>query len=95
MHYDTTYILTIHGIHSFFRASMIMYNVFLSLVCSALLAFILEDLRSHFDLAVAWMYAEYAIAEGYLNSAQNNLQYDSCLTGLLNGTREKLDARDR
>ena len=89
-----TYIHTIHGI---FRVSMIiyMYNVFLSLVCSALLAFILEDLRSHFDLAVAWMYAEYAIAEGYLNSAQNNLQYDSCLTGLLNGAREKLDARDR
>ena len=49
----------------------------------------------HFDLAVAWLYAEYSIAEGYLQSTQNNLQYDSCLTGLLKGAKAKLDTRDR
>jgi len=44
---------------------------------------------------VAWLYAEYSIAEGYLQSTQNNLQYDSCLTGLLKGAKAKLDTRDR
>jgi len=61
----------------------------------ALLEFILDDLKGHFDLAVAWLYAEYSIAEGYLQSTQNNLQYDSCLTGLLKGAKAKLDTRDR
>ena len=61
----------------------------------ALLEFVLNDLKGHFDLAVAWLYAEYSIAEGYLHSAQNNLQYDSCLTGLLRGAKAKLDTRDR
>ena len=65
------------------------------LLCTALLEFILEDLRLHFDLAVAWLYAEYSIAEGYLQTAQNSMQYDCCLTGLLKGARDKLDARDR
>ena len=62
---------------------------------TALLEFVLNDLKGHFDLAVAWLYAEYSIAEGYLHSAQNNLQYDSCLTGLLRGAKAKLDTRDR
>ena len=62
---------------------------------SVLLEFILSDLRSHFDLAMAWLYAEYCVIEGYLTTAQNNLHYDSCLTGLLTGAKKKLDSRDR
>ena len=61
----------------------------------ALLEFILSDIRSHFDLAMAWLYAEYCVGEGYLTSAQNNLHYDSCLAGLLKGAKKKLDCRDR
>ena len=62
---------------------------------TALLDFILADLKAHFDLAVAWLYAEYGTSEGYLQSAQNNLHYDSCLTGLLRGAKARLDARER
>lgn len=62
---------------------------------TALLEFILEDLRANFDLAVAWLFAEYSIAEGYRHSARSILSYDSCLKGLLKGACEKLDPRDR
>ena len=62
---------------------------------AALLEFILEDLRANFDLAIAWLFAEYSIAEGYHHSARSTLSYDSCLKGLLKGACEKLDPRDR
>lgn len=64
-------------------------------VSSALLEFILEDLRANFDLAVAWLFAEYSIAESYRQSAMKSLCYDTCLTGLLKGACEKLEPRDR
>ena len=67
----------------------------ISLLLLALLEFILSDLRGHFDLAVAWLFAEYCVEEGYVATAQNLMHYDSCLTGLLHGAREKLDNRDR
>lgn len=62
---------------------------------AALLDFILDDIRGNFDLAIAWLFAEYSISEGYLSSTQNNLQYDMCFTGLLLGAKEKLGPKDR
>ncbi len=62
---------------------------------SALLDFILDDLRTNMDLAIAWLFTEYSISEGYLSSAQNNFQYDVCFTGLLLGAKEKLGPKDR
>ena len=65
-------------------------------VCSAALrSFILEDFKAHFDVAIAWLYAEYAIEEGYVFCAQSTLHYESCLLGLLDGARATLDGRDR
>lgn len=63
----------------------------------ALLEFILEDLKERFDLASAWLFAEYSISEDYLRGTPNHHhhQYDACLTGLLNGAKEKLEPRDR
>lgn len=64
-------------------------------VSSALLEFILEDLRANFDLAIAWLFAEYSIAESYRQSTSKTLCYDTCLVGLLKGACEKLEPRDR
>ena len=61
----------------------------------ALLEFILEDLRANFDLAIAWLFAEYSITESYRQSARKTLSYDACLTGLLKGAWDKLEPRDR
>ena len=61
----------------------------------ALLEFILEDLRERFDLASAWLFAEYSISEGYLRGNHDPQHYDVCLTGLLSGAKEKLEPRDR
>nr|XP_039265830.1 symplekin-like [Styela clava] len=63
----------------------------------ALAMFILEDIRNRSSLAFAWLYEEFNI---YLEnsrgsndkSAQEN--YDACLTGLLQGFREKPETRD-
>ncbi len=70
-----------------------MYH--LNLTPSALLEFILDDLRTNMDLAIAWLFTEYSISEGYVSSAQNNFQYDVCFTGLLLGAKEKLGPKDR
>ena len=61
----------------------------------ALRSFILEDFKSHFDLAIAWLYAEYSIEEGYVFCAQSSQHYETCLLGLLEGAKTSLDARDR
>ena len=62
---------------------------------TALLEYILEDLRANFDLAVAWLYTEYSVTENYRQSTRKTLCYDACLTRLLQGACEKLDPRDR
>ena len=64
-------------------------------VSSVLLELILEDLRTNFDLAIAWLFAEYSIMESYHQSTRKTLCYDTCLTGLLKGACEKLEPRDR
>ena len=55
-----------------------------------LLDFILDDLRTNFDLALAWLYAEYNLSNQNIGQA-----YDVYLTRLINGAHEKLDPRDR
>lgn len=61
----------------------------------ALLVFILKDLRSHFELALAWLYAEYCIEEQLVATPSTSLQYENCLIGLMKGAHDKLDSRDR
>lgn len=61
----------------------------------ALLEFILEDFRARFDIATAWLFAEYSIAEGYLHSRQIPSKYNRCLTELMLGAKASLNPRDR
>ncbi|XP_065919796.1 symplekin-like isoform X2 [Dysidea avara] len=50
--------------------------------------FIINDLKTHYDLAVSWLYHEYSTDHG-------GDQYDQCLTSLLQGARATLEPRDR
>ena len=61
--------------------------------------FIFEDLRNRGDLALAWVYHEYANFQGYTSSASQHEKppvtpYDECLTGLLTGLLERPDQRE-
>jgi symplekin len=67
------------------------YNCFYA----ALLDFILDDFRANFDLAIAWLFAEYALTENYCLSRPEAWSYETCLTLLLNGACERLESRDR
>ena len=71
--------------------------LFVCLFHLGLLDFILEDFRTRFDIATAWLFAEYSIAEGYLqsNGQKDDDNYDKCLTGLMLGIKAKLNPRDR
>ena len=69
---------------------------FISLVVEK---FIFEDLRNRGDLALAWVYHEYANFQGYTSSASQHEKpsvtpYDECLTGLLTGLLERPDQRE-
>ncbi|CAI8001683.1 Symplekin [Geodia barretti] len=77
-------------------------SVIINLVCqfggsyaSALLDFIVDDFRANFDLAIAWLFAEYALTENYCLSRREAWSYETCLTLLLNGACERLESRDR
>ena len=64
----------------------------------ALRQFIVEDLRSRIELALAWLYQEYVIAQGYIRDDDPRTdyeQYDACLCGLLQALKDKLEPRDR
>ena len=64
----------------------------------ALRQFIVEDLRCRIELALAWLYQEYVIAQGYLGEDDPRTdyeQYDACLCGLLHALKDKLEPRDR
>ena len=50
--------------------------------------FIISDLKTHYDLAVSWLYHEYA------RDTEGD-QYDLCLTSLLEGAKATLEPRDR
>lgn len=64
----------------------------------ALRQFIVEDLRARIELALAWLYQEYVIAQGYIREDDPRTdyeQYDACLCGLLQALKDKLEPRDR
>ena len=64
----------------------------------ALRQFIVEDFRSRVELALAWLYQEYVIAQGYIREDDPRTdyeQYDACLCGLLQALKDKLEPRDR
>ena len=61
--------------------------------------FIFADLRNRAEIALAWIYQEYANFQGYnlvTASAEkpNVASYDECLTRLLNGLLERPDQRE-
>ena len=50
------------------------------------------------ELALAWLYQEYVIAQGYIREDDPRTdyeQYDACLCGLLQALKDKLEPRDR
>ncbi|KAH7971705.1 hypothetical protein HPB52_002362 [Rhipicephalus sanguineus] len=63
--------------------------------------YILEDLRSHVDIALAWLYEEYAQLQGFLQSgtgmekSTSSDSYVHCLTNLLVDILQKCESRDR
>lgn len=73
----------------------IKFNLRIFLYYAALLEFILDDFRANFDLAIAWLFAEYTVTESYYQSRPKTWSYDKCLTQLLHGACEKLESRDR
>ena len=62
--------------------------------------YIFDDIRNRSDLALSWVYHEYATFQGYTASAagagdrRSVTAYDDCLTGLLAGLLEKPDQRE-
>jgi symplekin len=60
-----------------------------------LLQHILDDFKSHFELALMWLYAEYCIGEQLIVTPANTLRYDDCLISLMKGAKSKLEPRDR
>ena len=72
------------------------HTLLIVMMHTALQSFILEDLKANLDLAIAWLFAEYSLAEGLHGTWEENLRtYDQCLTGLLRGAKETLGPKDR
>ncbi|XP_037499657.1 symplekin isoform X4 [Rhipicephalus sanguineus] len=70
-------------------------------ISAMLKGYILEDLRSHVDIALAWLYEEYAQLQGFLQSgtgmekSTSSDSYVHCLTNLLVDILQKCESRDR
>ena len=65
-----------------------MVDIYTTVATLVLQDFIISDLKMHYDLAVSWLYHEYARDIG-------GDQYDHCLTSLLQGAKATLEPRDR
>lgn len=75
------------------------HNSITCLFCLAYEDYIFADVRKRHDLAFAWLYQEYAYANGYLNMLDPNrrkdfTKYDDTLCRLLEYLQEKPDQRD-
>lgn len=72
-------------------------------ISAMLKEYILEDLRSHVDIALAWLYEEYAQLQGFLQGgavgpiekSASSDSYVHCLNGLLMDILHKCEPRDR
>lgn len=70
-------------------------------ISAMLKGYILEDLRSHVDIALAWLYEEYAQLQGFLQGgtgmekSTSSDSYVHCLTNLLVDILQKCESRDR
>ncbi|XP_077537132.1 symplekin scaffold protein isoform X2 [Haemaphysalis longicornis] len=71
-------------------------------ISSMLKDYILEDLRAHADVALAWLYEEYAQLQGFLqggggqgDKSTSSDSYVLCLNGLLMDILHKCEPRDR
>lgn len=65
--------------------------------------YILEDLRLHADIALAWLYEEYAQLQGFqqggaappMDKLAGSESYVHCLNGLLKDVLHKCEPRER
>ncbi|KAK8785453.1 hypothetical protein V5799_008180 [Amblyomma americanum] len=72
-------------------------------ISAMLKEYILEDLRAHVDIALAWLYEEYAQLQGFLQGgavgpmekSASSDSYVHCLNGLLMDILHKCEPRDR
>uniref|UniRef100_A0A023GMD5 Putative mrna cleavage and polyadenylation factor ii complex subunit pta1 n=1 Tax=Amblyomma triste TaxID=251400 RepID=A0A023GMD5_AMBTT len=72
-------------------------------ISAMLKEYILEDLRAHIDIALAWLYEEYAQLQGFLQGgavgpmekSASSDSYVHCLNGLLMDILHKCEPRDR
>lgn len=66
----------------------------------ALYDYVLSDFHLHYDVMLAWLYEEYAVAEGYKGLVQlagplSVEKYDRTVTDLLGAMKDQLDAKDK
>ena len=83
----------------FLRALFIdnLFHLFSSRSISALQEFILEDIRSRYDLLMSWMYREYDASEenAHGDETDTHESYDDCLLNLMDSLYGKLDPKDK
>lgn len=80
-----------------------LYRVPFSARRSVLKDYILEDLRLHADIALAWLYEEYAQLQGFqqggaappIDKLAGSESYVHCLNGLLKDVLHKCEPRER
>lgn len=73
---------------------MVDFNTWL-LAIPEVQKYIFEDIRNRAELALAWVYHEYATFQGYTQRDRPAVTaYDECLTGLLTGLLERPDQRE-
>ncbi|XP_062501066.1 symplekin-like isoform X2 [Corticium candelabrum] len=66
----------------------------------ALFDYVMSDFQLHYDVMLAWLFEEYAVAEGYKGVVQPELlvrmeKYDKTVTDLLAAMRDQLDPKDK
>ena len=78
----------VRKLQNFSALKFLCYTVVIAMLHVVLQDFIISDLKTHYDLAVSWLYHEYA------RDTEGD-QYDLCLTSLLEGAKATLEPRDR
>ena len=76
-----------------------MITIIIIIVVTELQDFIFADLRNRTEVALAWIYQEYANYQGYNVTSGDGEKmsinsYDECLTRMLNGLLERPDQKE-
>lgn len=98
------FILKIGAAHARHKIITILASTFSAPVREAILQFLLEDMRSHMDLALAWLYEEYSRMQGFCRmpailrrEEKPNQSYNTLLCSLISSLQmgnESLRDRD-